>query len=141
MSVTLSLKSLLVPSKSVEAEFPGFAGFKVQLSFLSRETLVSIRKKATKVSFKNRQPTEELNDDLFLQLYVQACIKGWTGLKLSYLEQLAPVDLSGQKDMEAELEFSDENALFLMKSSANFDSWISEQVTDLGNFQKASKAI
>lgn len=133
----LSLKSLLVPSKSVEVEFPGFADFKIQLSFLSRETLVGIRKKATKITFKNRQPTEELNDDLFLQLYVAACIKGWSGLKLSYLEQMAPVDLSGQ-DMEAELEFSDENALFLMKSSSNFDSWVSEQVTDLSNFQKAS---
>lgn len=138
MSVTVSLKSLLVPSKSVEAEFPGFAGFKVQLNFLSRETLVSIRKKATKISFKNRQPVEELNDELFLQLYVAACIKGWSGLTLSYLEQLAPVDLSGQKDMSAELEFSDENALFLMKSSSNFDSWVSEQVTELAHFQKPS---
>ena len=138
VSVTsLSLKSLLVPSKQVEVEFPGFAGFKVQLNFLSRETLVGIRKKATKITFKNRQPTEELNDDLFLQLYVAASIKGWSGFKLTYLEQLAPVDLKGQ-DMEAELEFSDENALFLMKSSSNFDSWISDQVTELGNFQKSS---
>lgn len=138
MSVSLSLKSLLVPSKTVEAEFPGFPGFVVSLSFLSRETLVSIRKKATKTSFKNRAASEELNDELFLQLYVQACIKGWKGFKLSYLEQLAPVDLSDQKDMSAELEYSDDNALFLMKSSANFDSWVSEQVTDLSNFQKAS---
>lgn len=140
MSVSLSLKSLLVPSKSVDAEFPGFPGFVVSLSFLSRETLVSIRKKATKTSFKNRQPVEELNDDLFLQLYVQACIKGWKGFKLSYLEQLAPVDLSAQKDLSAELEYSEDNALFLMKASSNFDSWVSEQVTDLGNFQKASEA-
>jgi hypothetical protein len=138
MSVSLSLKSLLVPSKTVEAEFPGFPGFQVQLSFLSRETLVSIRKKATKTSFKNRTATEELNDELFLQLYVQASIKGWKGFKLAYLEQLAPVDLSAQKDMDLELEYSEDNALFLMKLSANFDSWVSEQVTDLGNFQNSS---
>lgn len=138
MSVSLSLKSLLVPSKQVEVEFPGFPGFQVSLSFLSRETLVSIRKKATKTSFKNRQPVEELNDELFLQLYVQASIKGWKGLQLAYLEQLAPVDLSDQKDMTAELEYSEDNALFLMKSSANFDSWVSEIVTDLGNFQSSS---
>jgi hypothetical protein len=137
MTTSLSLKSLLVPSKNVEAEFPGFNGFKVNLSFLSRETLVAIRKKATKITFKNRQPTEELNDDLFLELYVQASIKGWSGLKLAYLEQLAPVDLTGQ-DLETELEYSEENALFLMKSSSDFDSWVSEQVTDLGNFQKLS---
>lgn len=137
MTTSLSLKSLLVPSKTVEVEFPGFNGFKVNLSFLSRETLVAIRKKATKITFKNRQPTEELNDDLFLELYVQASIKGWSGFKLAFLEQLAPVDLTKQ-DLNAELEYSEENALFLMKSSSNFDSWVSEQVTDLGNFQKLS---
>ena len=135
---SLSLKTLLVPSKSVEVEYPGFPGFKISVSFLSRETLVSIRKKATKTTFKNRTSTEEVNDDLFLQLYVQSSIKGWSGLKLSYLEQLAPVDLSGQ-NMEDELAFTEENALFLMKSSSNFDAFISETVTDLGNFQ-ASKA-
>lgn len=129
----LSLKSLLVPSKSVEAEYPGMPGFKVQISFLSRETLQSIRKRATKTTFKNRQAIEELDDDAFLELYVQETIKGWSGLKLRYLEQLAPVDLSGQ-DMESELPYSAENALFLMKNSSNFDNYISEQVTDLGNF-------
>lgn len=107
--------------------------FKLSLAFLSRETLQTIRKKASKTTFKNRQPVEELNDELFLELYVKATVKGWTGLKLKYLEQLAPVDLSGQ-DLEAELAYSEENALFLMKNSSNFDSYISEQVTDLGNF-------
>jgi hypothetical protein len=129
----ISLKTLLVPSKSLEVEYPGLPDFKIQVAFLSRETLQSIRKKATKTSFKNRQPIEELNDELFLELYVKASIKGWSGLKLSYLEQLAPVDLTGQ-DMDAELEYSEENALYLMKNSTNFDTFISEQVTDLGNF-------
>jgi len=136
--MAISLKTLLVPSKEVEVEYPGMPGFKVNVSFLSRETLVNIRKKATKTTFKNRQPQEELNDELFLQLYVQSAVKGWKGLKLSYLEQLAPVDLSGQ-DMNDELEYSEENALFLMKSSANFDAFISETVTDLGNFQASSE--
>lgn len=137
MATQISLKALLVPSKTVDIEYPGLPGFTVTASFLSRETLIAIRKKATKTAFKNRQPVEELNDEIFLQLYVKEAIQGWTGLKLSYLEQLAPVDLTGQ-DPEAELEFSDENALFLMKNSSNFDAFISETVTDLGNFQKSS---
>jgi len=131
--MSLSLKTLLVPSKALEVEYPGMPDFKVQVAFLSRETLQAIRKKSTKTSFKNRQPVEELNDDLFLELYVKASLKGWDGLKLKYLEQLAPVDLTGQ-DPETELEYSEENALYLMKNSSNFDSFISEQVTDLGNF-------
>ena len=127
----------MVPSKSVEVEYPGMPGFKINLAFLSRETLLNIRKKSTKTSFKNRQATEEFNEDLFLQLYVENAVKGWTGFKLAYLEQLAPVDLSGQ-DMNAELEYTQENALYLMKNSSNFDGFISEQVSDLGNFSTTS---
>jgi hypothetical protein len=131
----ISLKTLLVPSKSVEVEYPGMPGFKINVSFLSRETLINIRKKATKTSYKNRQASDEVDDALFLQLYVENSIKGWSGLKLSYLDQLAPVELAGQ-DLNSELEYTQENALFLMKASSNFDSFISETVTDLGNFQQ-----
>jgi hypothetical protein len=138
-NAALSLKALLVPSKTVEVDYPGLNGFKINVVFLSRETLVGIRKKATKTSFKNRQPVEELDDKLFLQLYVNACIKGWSGFKLSYLEQLAPVDLTGQ-DLDGELPYDQDNALFLMQSSANFDAFISETVTELSNFTKTSTA-
>lgn len=133
----LSLKTLLVPSKTVEVEYPGLSGFKVNVSFLSRETLVNIRKKATKVTYKNRQPVEELDDKLFLKLYVESAIKGWSGLKLAYLEQLAPVDLTGQ-DPDDELPFDNDNALFLMQASVNFDNFISETVTELSNFNKTN---
>ena len=137
MTQELSLKSLLVPSKSVEVEFPGMPGFVINVAFLSRETLINIRKKATKTTFKNRQPQEELDDELFLKLYVDNAVKSWRGLKISYLEQLAPVDVSDQ-DPNSELEYSEENALYLMKSSVNFDAFISEQVTDLGNFSRSN---
>ena len=139
MSEIVSLKSLLVPSKSTEVEYPGFPGFKLNLSFLSREELTKIRKKGTKTEFKNRQPVETLNDEVFLSLYVSACVKGWSGLKFSYLEQLAPVDVSAQNS-EDQLGFSEENALYLMKASADFDAFISETVTDLANFQQPSGA-
>ena len=134
-----SLKSLLVPSKSIDVEYPGMPGFVISVCFLSRETLQSIRKKSTKTTFKNRQPVDELNDELFLELYVKASIKGWKGFTFKYLEQLAPVDISGE-DLDSELDYSEENALMLMKASTNFDAFISEQVTELGNFSK-SKSV
>ena len=132
---SLNLSSLLVSSKQTEVEYPGIPGFKVSVSFLSREELVKIRKKATTTKYKNRVASEELNEDLFLSLYVSSTVKGWKGLKLKYLSQLAPVDVSTQKDLEAELDFSEENALALMKASTEFDSFISETVSDLANFQ------
>ena len=84
--------------------------------------------------------TEELNDDLFLQLYVKASIKGWSGLKLEYLEQLAPVDITGQ-DPTDELPYSEENALFLMKNSSNFDAAPSISAVKRSIFRPASGSI
>ena len=137
MSDFVSLKSLLVPSKAAEVEFPGFEGFKLNLTFLSRETLVSIRKKATKTTFKNRQPVEDLDDKLFLKLYVAAAIKGWSGFKFKYLVELAPTEI-GEADYEKELPFSEENALALMESSATFDSFVTDTVSDLSSFTRNS---
>ena len=137
--VSTSLKSLLVPSKSVEVEFPGFEGFKIQLAFLSRDTLVSIRKKSVKTTFNNRtrQATEELDDKLFLKLYTNAAIKGWSGFKYKYLYELAPTDIS-EADFEKELPYSEENALALMEASSAFDSFVSDTVSDLSAFTKSS---
>lgn len=130
-----SIKSLLVPSKEIDVEYPGFPGFVVSVAFLSRETLQTIRKKATKTTWKNRQPVDEMNDELFLKLYAEATIKGWKGLTYGYLEQLAPVEL-GETDRSKEIPFTTEDALDLLKASSQFDSFISEQVTELGNFSK-----
>jgi len=135
-NTAMKLSSLLVPSKATQVEFPGFPGFVIDISFLTREALVKIRKDSTKQSFKNRQQTDEVDDQVFLQLYVKAAVKGWKGLKLSYLEQLAPIETAGNPDDE--LAYDEDNALALMKSSASFDAFISEKVTDLANFAKTS---
>lgn len=132
MSVS-SIKSLIVPNKTVTVEYPGMPGFEVKLCYLSRETQIAIRKKSTKVVFKNRQTQEDFDEELFLQLYVEQTIKGWSGLTLEYLSKLVPVDLTGQ-DPATLVDYSTENALALMKNSVNFDAFITEQVTDLGNF-------
>jgi hypothetical protein len=133
----VTLSSLLVPSKAIDIDYPGFEGFKVNIAFLSREELVKIRKKSTKTTFKNRQQTEELNEELFLKMYVEAIIKGWTGLKFKYLQDLLLVDIS-KRDPEDYLPFNLENALLLMKNSTEFDSFVSETVNDLSVFTKAS---
>lgn len=137
MAQEISLKSLLVPSKSVEVEYPGMDGFNITLGFISRETLINIRKKAVKSTFKGRQVQEEFNEELFLELYSEAAIKGWSGLKFKYVNTMVPVDVS-QFDPEDNLGYSKENALMLMRNCGDFDSFISDQVSDLGNFSKSN---
>jgi hypothetical protein len=133
MAQEISLKSLLVPSKTIEVEYPGFSGFKLQINYISRDNLINLRKKSTKTTFKGRQTQEDFNEDLFLELYVDAAIRGWSGLKFKYVDLLAPVDVS-KFDPEDELGYSKENALMLIKNSTDFDSFVSERVNDLGNF-------
>jgi len=132
---TVSLSSLMQPSKTVELDFPGYPGFKVKLCFLAREELVKIRKKCTtqKWDRKTHQPSDVTDDEKFLREYVSAVIKDWTGFKFSYLEEFLLVDLSSV-DPEDELPFSVENAYELMKNSDTFDTWVTEASRDLENF-------
>jgi hypothetical protein len=132
----MDLKSLLVDSKTTWVEFPGLLGFEVELANLSRKELVNLRKKCTTNKFnrKTRAFEESLDDEKFVNEFTEATVKGWKGLKLSYLEDLLLVDLKGQ-DSEAEMEFTEENAQQLVENSSEFDNWLNEVVFDLENFR------
>jgi len=135
-----TLSDLLTSSKSATAEFPGYPGFEVQLTYLARDEMLKLRKKAVsmKINRRTRQPEEELNEEIFLKEYIKAVIKGWKGLKMSYLVQLIPVDEDKIADMDASLPYSLDNAEILMQNSGDFDSWLTETVGDLANFTKNS---
>jgi len=131
----VSLASLITPSKTVSIDFPGMSGMKVDLCYLGREELLKLRKRcvSTKFDKKTRQPEEVLDEDKFLVEYCRAVIKGWSGLKYRYLEELLLVDVS-HCDPEDELPHTEENAELLMKNSSTFDTWVTETVGDLENF-------
>lgn len=131
----VSLASLMTPSKTVTIDFPGYADLSIDLCYLAREELVKLRKKCvtTKFSKKTRQPEEVLNEETFLKEYCKAVIKGWKGLKYRYLEELLLVDVA-DLDPDDELAFTCDNAELLMKNSGDFDTWVTETVSDLENF-------
>jgi len=133
----VSLKSLMTPSKTVTMEFPRFEGMTVDLCYLAREELVKLRKRclSTKWDKKSHQPIEEMDDDKFIVEYCKAVIKGWKGLKYSYLEELLLVDISGL-DPEDDLPWTPDNSELLMKNADDFDNWVTETVGDLENFTK-----
>ena len=133
----ISLKSLMKPSMTVSIDFPGMNGFSVDLCYLAREELLALRKKCVSKKFNRstHQAEEIIDDDKFLTEYVKGVIKGWTGLKLSYLEELLLVDTEGM-DRDQELPYSLEEAEILMKNSTSFDTCVSESLGDLENFTK-----
>ena len=87
----------------------------------------------TKWDKKTHQPIEELDEEKFLVEYTKGVIKGWTGLKYRYLEELLLVDI-GDLDPEDELPFTQENSELLMKNAASFDTWVTETSGELENF-------
>jgi hypothetical protein len=131
----ISLASLMTPSKTVKVDFPGYKGFTIDLCYLAREEMVKIRKKCvtTKFDKKTRQPEEILDEDRFVTEYCKGVIKGWSGLKYRYLEELLLVDVSAL-DLDDELLYTQDNAELLMKNSTDFDTWVTETVSDLENF-------
>jgi len=132
----VDLKSLMVDIKQTSMDYPGFEGFKVNIAHISREKLVALRKGCIESKFdrKTRVAYEELNDVKFLEKFTEATVKGWTGLKLEYLEQLMLVDIESQ-DPNAELPYTPENAVLLVRNSTAFDGWLNEVVNDLDNFR------
>ena len=128
----------MTPSKTVSIEFPGMEGFEVDLCYLAREELIKLRKRTITTKFNRRthQPEEVLDEDKFLTEYTTAVIKGWRGLKISYLEELLLVDTEGL-DSNQELPYSAEEAEILMKNSNTFDTWVTEAVGDLENFTRS----
>jgi len=134
----VSLASLLTPSKTVTIDFPGFNGCTVDLCYLGRDELLKLRKKcvSTKFDKKTRQPEEVLDEDKFLTEYCKAVIKGWTGLKYRYLEELLLVDIS-DLDPEDDLPYTQDNSELLMKNSSTFDTWVTDTVGELENFTGA----
>tara|TARA_B100000780_G_scaffold132083_1_gene92640 strand:- start:3942 stop:4364 length:423 start_codon:yes stop_codon:yes gene_type:complete len=132
---TISLASLMTPSKTVTIDFPGHRGMTVDLCYLGREELVKLRKKciSSNWSKKTRQPEEVLDEERFLVEYCKGVIKSWSGLKYRYLEELLLVDVSAY-DPEDELPYSLENAELLMRNSSEFDTWVTETVSELENF-------
>ncbi|MCP3899110.1 MAG: hypothetical protein GY707_05185 [Desulfobacteraceae bacterium] len=136
----MDLKSLIVEKTEIEVEHPALDGFFVTVSYISKDRMKKLLDRATTTKFnrKTHKPEEEVDNDVFLALYSKALIKGWKGLKYSYLEELLPVDLSSVEDTEAEVEYKEENALDLLKTSTDFDNWLSSVVSDITVFNKAN---
>ena len=129
------IQSLLATESTSWVEFPDIEGFRVQLRFLSREDLLKIRKASLVYTFnkRTRQKEEEVDNDKFLERYTKKVIVGWEGLKVKDLAALLPVDMSHANGEEV-VEYSEEEALALIKNSTIFDQFITDAMNDFEQF-------
>jgi hypothetical protein len=132
----INLEKLLVDTKSAWVEYPGKPGFEVEVVNLSRDKLGALRKRcsATKFNRSTRQAEDVLDEKKFVREFTNETVKNWKGFKLSYLEDILLVDVTGQ-DPNSIIDYSADNAATLVSKSSDFDSWLNEVVFDLDNFR------
>ena len=131
------IKSLLVKETSAWVEYPEIEGFEVNLRFLTREDLLKIRNASLTLKFnkRTRQKEEEVDSAKFIENYAEKAIAGWSGLKIKHLPLLVPVDISGA-DGNAEVEYTPEDAVEMLKNSPAFDQFVSDTLNDFEQFSR-----
>jgi hypothetical protein len=131
------IKNLVAKETTTWVEFPDIDGFEVNLRYLTREDLMKIRNASLTYKFnkRTRQREEEVDNEKFLEHYAGKAIVGWKGLKAKHLPVLLPVDISSM-DADDNIDYSEEEAVELLKSSTIFDQFITDAMNDFEQFSK-----
>ena len=131
------MKNLGAKETTTWGEFPDIECFEVNLRYLTREDLMKIRNASLTYKFnkRTRQREEEIDNEKFLDHYAEKAIVGWKGLKVKHLPVLLPVDISSM-DANENIEYSEEEALELLKSSTVFDQFVTDAMNDFEQFSK-----
>ena len=129
--------NLIAKETETWVEFPEIDGFEIHLVYLTRDDLMKIRNRALTYKFnkRTRQREEDVDNDKFLEAYAERAIKGWKGLKVKHLPVLLPVDISSM-DANENIDYSEEEALELLKSSTVFDQFVTDTMNDFEQFSK-----
>jgi hypothetical protein len=133
--------SLTVAKETViDVEYLDIPEFIVSVAYINREELVNIRNASLTFKYNKatRQREEQVDSDKFTEEYARRAIKGWRGLKIKHLPKLLPVDISAL-DPEEDVEFSEEEAVDLLKSSTVFDQFITDVIADYERFSITKK--
>lgn len=136
------IKSMLVKETSTWVEFPDIDGFEVNLRYITRDDLLKIRNASLTYKFnkRTRQKEEEVDSVKFIEHYAEKAIADWRGLRVKHLPMLLPVDISGMNGNDA-IDYSEEEAVELLKNSTIFDQFVSDTLNDFEQFSKSKAEI
>jgi hypothetical protein len=131
------IRNLVAKETTTWVDFPDIDGFQVNLRYLTREDLMKIRNQSLTYKFnkRTRQREEEIDNDKFLDHYAEKAIVDWKGLKVKHLPVLLPVDISSM-DANENIDYSEEEALELLRSSTVFDQFVTDAMNDFEQFSK-----
>lgn len=131
----INLKDIVLDTKEVQVEFPGYEDFKVRLRFVTRQVSKKMLEESEVRDFKQGVIVNVRRDEeKFSDQFVKHCIADWSGLTLEIVSHLLLIEM-GDKDPTTEVPFSHDNAVMLLKNSVAFNNFIDRTVFDLDTFR------
>lgn len=134
------LSNIKINQNSIEVPYPRFKNFVLKMCYLPREKLTSIREKHVVISFNRvtRQREETVDTDKFMNDYIKEAVVGWKGLTMEIVKSLVPIEVV-EADLKTEVPYDHEDALWLVKNSSEFDSFISDTMNQVDVFSVTNK--
>ncbi|CAM0079554.1 hypothetical protein VPHD51_0012 [Vibrio phage D51] len=133
----LNIASLVLDHKSMEFPFSDDDGFIVELTYTTAEKYAEIRKECatTKLDPQSGYPVETIDQEKWNTEFCKQTITGWKGLTYGTLATLMLIDESKIEDLDAEVEYTVDNAELLLKHSKVFDQWVNSRISNLQLFR------
>lgn len=121
-----------------EVEFTD--GIFLKLNYVPRSQFNKISKEATVLKFddKIRARTPQVDNDKLIEAFSRRAISGWRGLTIKKASKLVPLNLSSvpKEQLDTEIAYSQEQAAYLMKNCAEFDTFVNSSVLALSTFDE-----
>lgn len=111
-----------------------FPGAEFELAYQGRKQTTNNLKSGYVTIVEGEKVRQEFSSEKFSETFVRSSIKGWKGLKLKHIQNWMLVDES--QDLEEEVEFCFENALFLYENWKPFEDWVAQVVHNVERFRE-----
>lgn len=133
----IDLKNLVISATTTVAEFPLCKGMEVEIAYANKKLLANMHANALVQKFDSETaaPYNELDTEKYIYNYVKEVVKGWKGFTYGHLATLVLIEEEGL-NMDEEIEFDIDTAVFLMSNSPAFDQWVVNTAKRLENFRK-----
>ena len=111
-----------------------FPGVEFELAYQGRKQTTNNLRSGYVTVVDGDKVHQEFSQEKFSENFVKSAIKGWKGLKLKHVQEWMLVD--EDQDLEEEVEFCQENALFLYENWKPFEDWVSQVVHNVDRFRE-----
>lgn len=109
--------------------------FEINIRYLPRRELARISESSQEVTWDKKTHTriDRVDTEKFYSKFVEKAILGWRGLTLKTLAKIVPIKL-GDSDPTNEVVFTKENAIELLRSAYDLDSFLQDAILDVQRF-------